>query len=125
MSTKDFVVNVWRAGALAPAAQRRLKAVALHSGGKRLVPRGREGQRTALLDFLAQLADEAAGHVRIVTSGAKRILHLFVAQLAEEVAGPGDFLGLDALANQVLVPAVVGELDEAVVDAENERHLPE
>src|SRR5687767_7898194 len=96
----------WQQGLKPPLSERHFRWLVACRG---------ECQRTALLDFLADLRDETGRDVGIVISGAESILHLLVAELAKQVGGPGDFFGLDAFAREVLVPAVVGEVDEALI----------
>src|SRR5262249_49849412 len=60
----------------------------------------------------------------VVAACAERVTPLSVAQLSEHLAGPPDVVGRNA-PEQLLMPAVIVELDETVLHAGDERFMLE
>jgi hypothetical protein len=81
---------------------------------------GRFAEALALGHLLAQPSDEPIGDRRLVAARVKRIAPLALAEPAEPLARPRHILRRNLL-QQLLMPAVIVELDEAARDALDER----
>src|SRR5688500_14145532 len=74
-----------------------------------------------LVDLCAQLPDEPLRDVRFVPPGAECVAPLAIAELSQQIAHPRHVFARDAIAHEFVVPAVVREVDVAIVHAEDIR----